>query len=98
MSAELPKVHVRVREVTERIRERSRSGRADYLARMDAAGQGGSARAGVACTQLAHGFAPPGGPHKERLQLMRSPHVAIVAAYNDMLSPPQTLGRYTPLI
>ncbi len=44
MAEELPKIHVRVGEVTERIGERSRTGRADYLARMDEAGQRGSAR------------------------------------------------------
>ena len=37
MSKKSPIVHARVREVTERIRERSRDGRRGYLARMDAA-------------------------------------------------------------
>jgi phosphogluconate dehydratase len=71
MAEELPKIHVRVREVTERISERSRAGRADYLARMDEARQRGSARAGLSCTNLAHGFAAAGAPDKEALKLMR---------------------------
>jgi phosphogluconate dehydratase len=92
------KVHIRVREVTERIRERSRSGRADYLARMDAARRRGSARAGLSCTNLAHGFAASDATDKEALKLMRWPNVAIVSAYNDMLSAHQPLERYPALI
>src|SRR3981081_4552827 len=98
MPAELQKVHVRIREVTERIRERSRSGRADYLARMDAARQRGTARAGLSCTNLAHGFAASDATDKEALKLMRWPNVAIVSAYNDMLSAHQPLDRYPALI
>jgi phosphogluconate dehydratase len=98
MPKESRKIHVRVREVTERIRERSRSGRADYLARMDAARQRGSARAGLSCTNLAHGFAASDATDKEALKLMRWPNVAIVSAYNDMLSAHQPLERYPALI
>src|SRR5260370_6929600 len=98
MPAELQKVHVRVREVTERIRERSRSGRADYLARMDAARQQGSVRRGLSCTNLAHGFAASEATDKEALKLMRWPNVAIVSAYNDMLSAHQPLDKYPALI
>ena len=92
------KIHVRVREVTERIRERSRSGRADYLARMDAARQRGSARTGLSCTNLAHGFAASDATDKNALKLLRWPNVAIVSAYNDMLSAHQPLERYPALI
>ena len=92
------KVHVVVREVTERIRERSRSGRADYLARMEAARQRGSARAGLSCTNLAHGFAASDASDKEALKLMRWPNVAIVSAYNDMLSAHQPFERFPALI
>ncbi len=98
MPVEPRKIHVRVREVTERIRERSRSGRADYLARMEAARQRGSARAGLSCTNLAHGFAASDAADKEALKLMRWPNVAIVSAYNDMLSAHQPLERYPALI
>src|SRR5579859_68770 len=98
MPGELQKVHIRVREVTERIRARSRSGRADYLARMDAARQRGSARAGLSCTNLAHGFAASDATDKQALKLMRWPNVAIVSAYNDMLSAHQPLERYPALI
>jgi phosphogluconate dehydratase len=98
MLKEHPSVHPRVREVTERIRERSRSGRADYLARMDAARRRGSARAGLSCTNLAHGFAASDATDKEALKLMRWPNVAIVSSYNDMLSAHQPLERYPAII
>jgi phosphogluconate dehydratase len=92
------KIHTRVREVTERIRERSRAGRADYLARMEAARQRGSARTGLSCTNLAHGFAASDAVDKEALKLLRWPNVAIVSSYNDMLSAHQPLERYPALI
>src|SRR3979411_2001652 len=98
MPAELQKVHVRIREVTERIRERSRSGRADYLARMDSARRRGSARAGLSCSNLAHGFAAADATDKEALKLMPLLNVSIVSAYNDMLSAHQPLERYPALI
>jgi phosphogluconate dehydratase len=90
--------HQVVREVTERIIERSRSGRADYLARMDGARQRGSSRAGLSCTNLAHGFAASDAGDKEALKLMRWPNIAIVSSYNDMLSAHQPLERYPALI
>jgi phosphogluconate dehydratase len=98
MSNESPKVHVRIRDVTERIRERSRDARTAYLARMDAARQRGSARAGLSCTNLAHGFAASDADDKEALKRMRWPNVAIVSAYNDMLSAHQPFERYPALI
>src|SRR6202162_3002964 len=91
-------VHRQVRTVTERIRERSAPGRAGYLERMDAARRQGSVRAGLSCTNLAHGFAASDTGDKEPLKLMRWPIVAIVSAYNDMLSAHQPLERYPALI
>ena len=91
-------VHRQVRAVTERIRERSAPGRADYLQRMDTARRQGSVRAGLSCTNLAHGFAASDATDKEALKLMRWPNVAIVSAYNDMLSAHQPLAGYPELI
>src|SRR3984893_7665829 len=91
-------VHRQVRAVTERIRERSAPGRALYLERMEAARRQGSVRAGLSCTNLAHGFAASDATDKEALKLMRWPNVAIVSAYNDMLSAHQPLDKYPALI
>ena len=43
--------------VTDRIRERSRATRADYLRRMDAARDSGAGRAKLSCANWAHAFA-----------------------------------------
>ncbi len=95
------KTHVldaRVREITERIRARSRDGRADYLSRMGAARTAGVARKGLSCTNLAHGFAAADAADKESLKQARWPNVAILSAYNDMLSAHQPFERFPPLI
>ena len=98
MPKESPIVHSQVRAVLGRIRERSESGRAEYLERMDAARLRGSARASLSCTNLAHGFAASEASDKEQLKLTRWPNVAIVSAYNDMLSAHQPLEKYPALI
>ncbi|MEA3108570.1 MAG: phosphogluconate dehydratase [Gammaproteobacteria bacterium] len=98
MTTNSSRVHSQVRAVTERILERSVPGRADYLERMDGARRQGSVRAGLSCTNLAHGFAASDTTDKEALKLMRWPNVAIVSAYNDMLSAHQPLDKYPALI
>lgn len=98
MTAPHTPLHERVRSVTERIRERSGGGRADYLARMQQARASGSERAALSCTNLAHGFAASGPADKEALKLLRWPNLAIVSSYNDMLSAHQPLERFPQLI
>ncbi len=90
-------LHARVREITERIRERSRESRADYLQRIRAARNDGTTRARHACTNLAHGFAAS-GPDKEALKRQPWPNLAIVSSYNDMLSAHQPYGGFPPLL
>jgi phosphogluconate dehydratase len=91
-------VQPRIREVTERIRERSRATRADYLARMEAALHKGTARQVLSCTNLAHGFAASEQGDKAALRQLQWPNIAIVSAYNDMLSAHQPFERYPSLI
>lgn len=88
----------RLREITERIRERSRSPRAEYLERMRAARTAGSARTRLSCTNLAHGFAASATSDKEALRAGGWPNIGIVSAYNDMLSAHQPFERYPALI
>jgi phosphogluconate dehydratase len=97
MTANLVRMHAQVRSVTERIEERSAPERAAYLERMDAAGRLGTARAGLSCTNLAHGFAASAAD-REALKLARWPNVGIVSAYNDMLSAHQPFETYPALI
>jgi phosphogluconate dehydratase len=97
MSAIPVPLHPRVREITERIRERSRASRAAYLERVRAAQSAGTTRAQHSCTNLAHGFAAM-GPDKEALKRQPWPNIAIVSAYNDMLSAHQPYERYPQII
>jgi phosphogluconate dehydratase len=93
-----PPLHPRVREVTERIRERSLGPRAAYLERMAAQAGAGTARQRLSCTNLAHGFAAAAAPDKQALKELRWPNLAIVTAYNDMLSAHQPYERFPGLI
>jgi phosphogluconate dehydratase len=98
MSSLATPLNSRVREVTERIRERSRDSRRDYLDRMHAAAQRGGARATLSCTNLAHGFAASDAIDKKTLRATSWPNVGIITAYNDMLSAHQPFDRYPALI
>ena len=93
-----PALHSRVLAVTERIRERSRDLRAAYLARMAGQAGGEPARKRLSCTNLAHGFAASAAPDKQALRELRWPNLAIVTAYNDMLSAHQPYERFPGLI
>ncbi|KAA9160014.1 phosphogluconate dehydratase [Amycolatopsis acidicola] len=87
-------MHPIVEEVTQRIAERSAATRAGYLERMAAARSEGPVRAGLACSNLAHGFAACGGSDRLAVRGLRKPGVAIISAYNDLLSAHQPLREY----
>ncbi len=91
-------MHPVTAEVTERIVERSRDTRADYLARMEAARHAGTGRGKLSCANWAHAFAAESAGDKQRMRDPTAPNVAIVSAYNDMLSAHQPLERYPAII
>ena len=91
-------LNARVGEVTNRIVERSRSSRQAYLARIDAAVAGGPARKRLGCANFAHGFAACAPGDKEALREGTGANLAIVTAYNDMLSAHQPYARFPDLI
>jgi len=91
-------LHPTLRIVTERIVERSRGLRSDYLERMRAAREQGPTRARLSCTNLAHAFAASDPADKAALRDLRWPNIAIVTSYNDMLSAHQPFERYPALI
>lgn len=78
--------HPTVRDVTERIRERSRGLRGAYLQRLaeTRARDRGSDRMG--CANVAHAVAGIPANDKFRVVSERAPNIGIVTAYNDMLS------------
>ncbi|WP_127089961.1 phosphogluconate dehydratase [Aquabacter cavernae] len=91
-------LNARIGEVTERIARRSAAGRSRYLERIEAARQNTPPRQRLGCANQAHGFAACGPLDKERLREEATPNLAIVTAYNDMLSAHQPYERYPELI
>ncbi|MDB6009731.1 MAG: edd [Gammaproteobacteria bacterium] len=91
-------IHPLVRAVTERIADRSRIERSLYLGRMTNEAAEGPTRARLSCTNLAHGFAAASSGDKDALKDLRWPNLAIITAYNDMLSAHQPFEGYPGLI
>ncbi|MEM7349258.1 MAG: phosphogluconate dehydratase [Acidobacteriota bacterium] len=79
-----------VSQVTDRIRRRSAASRAAYLEKIQRAASirksNGAQRSRLACSNLAHGFAACELGDKTALKTTDQPNIAIVSAYNDMLS------------
>ncbi len=91
-------MHPRVQAVTERLIERSRPTRERYLAQMGAAASQGPQRGQLQCANFAHGVAGCGSDDKQSLRLMNAANVAIVSAYNDMLSAHQPYEHFPAII
>ncbi|HEX3801409.1 MAG TPA: phosphogluconate dehydratase [Solirubrobacteraceae bacterium] len=95
-------VHLQVAEVTDRINRRSRESRREYLdlidRRIEQEQREGRPRRHAGCANLAHGVAACGAEEKDLLARQEVPNVAIVSAYNDMLSAHQPLERYPALL
>lgn len=91
-------MHPRVLEVTRRIQARSVATRQRYLEMVRAAASKGPHRGTLPCGNLAHGVAACGESDKQTLRLMNQANVAIVSAYNDMLSAHQPFERFPGLI
>ena len=88
-------LHPIIHSVTERIRQRSHASRSAYLARIhSAAAQGKTQRSQLGCTNLAHGFAAMDKAVKIELAQEAMPNLAIVSAYNDMLSAHQPFAAF----
>jgi phosphogluconate dehydratase len=86
-------LHSTVASVTERIVERSKPTRRRYLELMTEQKERGINRPRLSCGNFAHGFAAS-GEDKEAISHLSGPNIAIVTAYNDMLSAHQPYGRY----
>ncbi|WP_218354888.1 phosphogluconate dehydratase [Alteromonas lipotrueiana] len=87
-----------IAEVTQRIIERSKETRKAYLNKIDRARRQGPHRGVLSCGNLAHGFAACGTDDKSDLRSMTKANVAIVSAYNDMLSAHQPYETYPDVI
>jgi phosphogluconate dehydratase len=82
-----------IARVTDRIVERSKPTRRRYLELMAEQKERGMSRARLSCGNFAHGFAAS-AEDKDAISSLAGPNVAIVTAYNDMLSAHQPYGRY----
>ncbi|MBS0334919.1 MAG: phosphogluconate dehydratase, partial [Proteobacteria bacterium] len=91
-------MHPVTAEVTERIVERSRDSRAAYLERIEAVRSAGTGRAKLSCANWAHAFAAESDEAKATMRNPAAPNLAIVSAYNDMLSAHQPLERFPAII
>jgi len=92
-------MHPRIQEVTERLIERSRPSRQRYLAQMAGAASDGPQRGKLQCANFAHGVAGcASAGDKQKLRLMNEANVAIVSAYNDMLSAHQPFEHYPEIL
>jgi phosphogluconate dehydratase len=91
-------VHPVIEDVTQRIAARSAGSRAAYLRRVAAAAGEGPLRGRLACANFAHGLAAMSPPDKQALRGLVKPNVAIVSAYNDMLSAHRPFETYPALL
>ncbi|MGR4871021.1 phosphogluconate dehydratase [Variovorax sp. LARHSF232] len=90
--------HPTVRDVTDRIRERSRGSREAYLQRLAQTRQRDRGSDRMGCANVAHAVA--GVPANDKLKIVaeRAPNIGIVTAYNDMLSAHAPYQGYPDII
>ncbi len=91
-------LHPILEQVTARIVERSKPTRGPYLEAIDRARGHGPHRKRLSCGNLAHGFAASGTDDKAAIRANVRANIAVVTAYNDMLSAHQPYERYPELI
>jgi phosphogluconate dehydratase len=87
-----------IEEVTNNIIQRSQKSREIYLDRVKKAKEKGSSRRNVSCSNLAHAVAPLNKNEKDSMISMKSPNMAIITAYNDMLSAHEPYSVYPSLL
>ena len=87
-------MQARLLNITDRIIERSARTRQAYLERIKATASKGPLRGQLSCSNLAHGFAACDLHDKDALSGSERANIAIVSAYNDMLSAHQPFETY----
>ena len=91
-------MNTKIQTVTNNIIERSKPYRDVYLQRLNDADLKGVNRTALGCSNLAHGFAACSQGDKDLLSADVVPNIAIVSAYNDMLSAHQPFAAYPEII
>lgn len=87
-----------VQQVTQRISERSRKHRDRYLQNIAEAGVEGPFRQQMPCSNLAHCMAICSTQERDRMRDGKTPNIAIISAYNDMLSAHHPYENYPVII
>lgn len=87
-----------IAQITQRIIDRSAATRRAYLEKIAAEKSTTVHRASLSCGNLAHGFAACGKDDKATLRGVNHSDVAIISAYNDMLSAHQPYQTYPEII
>ncbi|MEZ2299766.1 phosphogluconate dehydratase [Variovorax sp. RCC_210] len=90
--------HPTVRDVTDRIRERSQGLRSAYLARLSEIRNRDRGSDRMGCANVAHAVAGIPANDKFRVVTERAPNIGIVTAYNDMLSAHAPYQGYPDII
>ncbi len=92
------KLHPVIEQVTGRIRERSAPTRGAYLAQIKVAAARDRGADRMGCANVAHAFAALPANDKFKVVAEKAPNVAIVNAYNDMLSAHAPFAQYPSII
>ncbi len=91
-------MHRAVEKVTKRIIERSRPHREAYLERIEENKGNGVFRDRLECSNLAHDLAACNQACRNALMKEDVPNIAIITAYNDVLSAHEPYGTYPDLL
>ncbi len=86
--------HSTILAVTKRIQERSVDSRQAFLNKIEEQEKAGKGRAQMSCGNLAHAVASSCSSEKSTILNLTHANVAIITAYNDMLSAHQTYKDY----
>jgi phosphogluconate dehydratase len=92
------KLHPVLEAVTQRVRERSAPTRSAYLDRIAAAASRDRGADRMGCANVAHAFAALPTNDKFRVVEEKSPNIAIINSYNDMLSAHAPFGVFPQII
>lgn len=87
-----------VEAITQRIIERSRRARQNYLGIMRGTMENNPPKKRLSCGNLAHAYAGCGSADKQTIRLMASANLGVITSFNDMLSAHQPLENYPNLI
>jgi len=92
------KLHLKIQQVTDRIRQRSAGDRGTYLAHLHTIGSRAQGAQRMGCANVAHAFAGMPSNDKFKVVAERAPNIAIVTAYNDMLSAHTPMQTYPDIV